>query len=1039
MTQELTNTFNDGLVGDLNPLTTPSNVLTDCLNGTFITYNGNEFVLQNDMGNSEIGTAKLPVGYIPVGMKEHGGIIYVASHNPITKKSQIGSFPSPQQLFTGEDLNVAEINFDFRELVDGNPIPYINKEYYRIKLFTDKQSGLARVFHPGDKFIIKSSSISQEIKEAYSNGVIQFKLGVVTNSGNIEYLEDSKLRVYGSTDGFWIFYTQNKSIEEILKDPSKIQIYNAKTSGELVLIIELKTIKAFNLLRKYSFSGDTKTVTFEGEIVSDVPSLNGSTLENSNLGLLSDSNPQTVVSTVSLGSSEASSGKMEYNISPVTVYGVLDRLKKSGIIDFNNIKPQSDISNEWRYYITDTYIKIGWSYDYFNIDQEQYITKIRFTFLDFAMNLSNVNKSDLDNNNGSYHVDLIKDYYNGSFEEIFAFDNSLKKNYIYIVRIDRYINNNGVETKLSNPFYRLLYTGTYFNDYYSESTDYNTLPQKTEILSFDTNISVTAKNPSVYTYKIKTNNDSTFTEKEPNVNDFRIVSEQEISNIGSLKYVVKKQGIYNLEASINSQFNFQNKYAGTISDPSILQSTINNKATFRISKIDHSNASFNKQSELINDPDMNLSSVYSQFTGSGNTRKATVTLDRSIISKAGSVRNDSYQIDSLSPVYYKDIDSTSENRILGFKYVDGGLLAIAGTEDRLRYNSIYYKPGSYTLGTQPGGGDDKSLLDCNINMGNPMVNLVFGYKGQGASLRIEGHNRRGPSDLNGWGWAEEKNEVDKGDDFLIACWRTIKGNIRFINLGSRRTETTNIGSSNIIRTDLMLKCYLSQMLIVQKKTISGYLVGADSNNYVYYKPFDSKIIVEGSFPSYSTNVNFKLGDKDIQTQMNQWSSLLGLKNNLPIFKISLDIIPAFTKEIQLGSEIDFESDFSVLNCYTNAYSYSSSKLSTEYDSNKIYLGQPTGVADSNGIMPLKKDANGLYISRSDDSNIYDWYNRKSAMPLPINSMFSLVENEQGFKEILAIEDDGVITKAEGKWLEGKDSHAPDMLIKIHFGNSKLFE
>ena len=33
---------------DLNPLTTPNNVLTSALNATMITYNGNEFVLQNE-------------------------------------------------------------------------------------------------------------------------------------------------------------------------------------------------------------------------------------------------------------------------------------------------------------------------------------------------------------------------------------------------------------------------------------------------------------------------------------------------------------------------------------------------------------------------------------------------------------------------------------------------------------------------------------------------------------------------------------------------------------------------------------------------------------------------------------------------------------------------------------------------------------------------------------------------------------------------------------------------------------------------------
>lgn len=44
--QETVNTFDGGLVMDLNPMTTPNNVVTDCLNSTMITYDGNEFILQ---------------------------------------------------------------------------------------------------------------------------------------------------------------------------------------------------------------------------------------------------------------------------------------------------------------------------------------------------------------------------------------------------------------------------------------------------------------------------------------------------------------------------------------------------------------------------------------------------------------------------------------------------------------------------------------------------------------------------------------------------------------------------------------------------------------------------------------------------------------------------------------------------------------------------------------------------------------------------------------------------------------------------------
>jgi len=87
MRKEATNTFGEGLIMDLNPLTTPNNVLTSCLNGTIITYNGNEYVLQNDMGNGRVETAYLPAGYVPVGVTEFGGIVYVVSYNPQLDKS----------------------------------------------------------------------------------------------------------------------------------------------------------------------------------------------------------------------------------------------------------------------------------------------------------------------------------------------------------------------------------------------------------------------------------------------------------------------------------------------------------------------------------------------------------------------------------------------------------------------------------------------------------------------------------------------------------------------------------------------------------------------------------------------------------------------------------------------------------------------------------------------------------------------------------------------------------------------------------------
>jgi len=54
MIKESVNTFNEGVNYDLNPIVTPKNMLTDCVNGTFITFNGDELALQNDAGNTII-------------------------------------------------------------------------------------------------------------------------------------------------------------------------------------------------------------------------------------------------------------------------------------------------------------------------------------------------------------------------------------------------------------------------------------------------------------------------------------------------------------------------------------------------------------------------------------------------------------------------------------------------------------------------------------------------------------------------------------------------------------------------------------------------------------------------------------------------------------------------------------------------------------------------------------------------------------------------------------------------------------------------
>ena len=105
MIKEATNSFSEGIISDVNPINTPNTALTDCVNGTILTYNGNEYSLQNDMGNFGLKNCKLSEGYVPIGMKEYGGILYIVSFNPAENKTEIGSYPSTKVGVKDDDGN----------------------------------------------------------------------------------------------------------------------------------------------------------------------------------------------------------------------------------------------------------------------------------------------------------------------------------------------------------------------------------------------------------------------------------------------------------------------------------------------------------------------------------------------------------------------------------------------------------------------------------------------------------------------------------------------------------------------------------------------------------------------------------------------------------------------------------------------------------------------------------------------------------------------------------------------------------------------
>lgn len=258
MVQESTNTFSDGLISDLSSLTTPNTVLTDALNATLLTFNGNELVLQNDMGNTKImvpGTeldpeyVQLPEGFIPLGMKEHGGVLYIVSTNG--QQIEIGSFPS---LPEGDNEEILIHIIDDIKLGDDGVD--LNKNF----IISDK-------LNSGEKFLIvlnteNLGTISEfnGIKKYYKPKLLSIEKGIETDITNTLKLQ----KKYNSSNGLletskhWFLslndteYTNFNDENYIFNKNNYItnaeyQIFKPKKGGTLALRFELETINSFTL------------------------------------------------------------------------------------------------------------------------------------------------------------------------------------------------------------------------------------------------------------------------------------------------------------------------------------------------------------------------------------------------------------------------------------------------------------------------------------------------------------------------------------------------------------------------------------------------------------------------------------------------------------------------------------------------------------------------------------------------------------------------------------------------------------------------
>ena len=413
------NTFEKGLAMDFNPISTPNNVMTSALNATIITFNGNEYILQTDMGNGRVETAYLPAGYVPVGMVEFGGVIYVASYSPFLNRGQMGSFPSPERNISTDEisdilvqLNNGDFNFDIDKPTEGASTLYVQKTLYSEKL------------SPGDKFLvyvnkgeITTNHDNNCLYDCYANEpnyygrnggtaspldtkAVEIYFATITDEGKIAKL--GRLRDYqigGEGEDYIIPEMQKNadgtanvdSYRSLIESP--YNIFNSKVSGQLLLIAELVTVDNFSIsiicefnekegatdnhlrdvkITAHMYYESDNNVFLHAVTANIVDSLNNS--ENTLSVMWEAETPETtdqvaanremeaVITTIPDYDIEKREERtISYTLTPCMTWGPISYLARSGTIQLDKVGSGYIELYEWRYFCNTDSIILGWA------------------------------------------------------------------------------------------------------------------------------------------------------------------------------------------------------------------------------------------------------------------------------------------------------------------------------------------------------------------------------------------------------------------------------------------------------------------------------------------------------------------------------------------------------------------------------------------------------------------------------------------------------------------------------------------------------
>ena len=1026
MKSSQTNTFTGGMQKDLHPMITPPNVLTDALNATIVTMNGNENILQNDMGNAKIESAYLPSGYVPIGMKEHGGIIYIAAYNPLTKKGQVGSFPSPERNIDRDESGQPPI--DLFEIFNDTINNDTGKE---LKSFSRKFSIFNKlVLHPGDKFSLyadlssvkgflsnydtwQASSSEEDLNKKnlisldFAVSDVNNNLRIITeslkrfdSSNNVKDFDEDATQLEKLNTGYFI---QNiaRAASPTEKERAKkaVNTFNSRVAGNCYLLETINTVNSIECsvigYRKGKTSTSDITFTDDNDIAlkftitykyncpeiyiagckihfKELNITHYAKKESSTHESYSDGEYQfTETYLMQLKSSSITNINQDitYTVTPCMTFSDLSGAAIKSKINLSKLDSGDINLTTWKYLVHNDRTQLVYGIEAYPYSG-QTITNLRIEFTDLF--------------NNSVHTIYIpsKRNYSGVFQEIITIPN----NTIYAARLLYNINNDTKTDKVimygNNIQYKYLINTPIYNQYFYTVNDFQTLIDKDAtnnkkgIIKVPISQTITPeeqiKEPQVYTENIPP-----------------LTQNTQVTEVDPCEQITQQRFVYRLTYTpyIVDADNYPLELTEAI--------TVKKESTNASTTVTASTLAYEKEKEIVckskvTDSDTNIKTIEI------NT-KYTSQLQGSYSKKNISIIGLFSQVNTVNLFNFKDNTIfwlTFYNFVEGHSGIGKPRPTMTGkvclttnstdTTKQVSENDAYVDAYVWEKDVKHGGDHYRDLLRSDYNIKENVENYAKNNLGSPNILLFSGALKTN-SDYNRMSYSSAlckenaKNNNDRYYNYEFLWWKGIDNNYYLLkdfivdHYTNNRLNTTKSSVQFIPILDTLF----SNIYVLGDSTseITKDLYVLTFGDQDYEKSFNADItikIVNNALQNNSLLPTFKKDSiTDVNITLNTNILKLGADKLLPILEFVPNLEPANESKFVIKTTVKGMEDIY-------------SKVQSIYDTNSISNAALVG----DNIISTDSEGKALSIN-----NIYKLENEKLILDQNLNNLFVVINNQ----------------------------------------------